>query len=53
MCYNNNNNSLGVVVHGCIDGFSQGIMFLKCSNDLSQTVLELFLNAVEKDVDSC
>ncbi|CAB4015173.1 RNA-directed DNA polymerase from transposon X-element [Paramuricea clavata] len=40
----------GLVVHGCIDGFSRRIMFLKCSNNnLSQTVLELFMNAIEKD----
>ena len=40
----------GLVVHGCIDGFSRRIMFLKCSNNnLSQNVLELFLNAVDKD----
>ena len=37
-------------MNGCIHGFSRRIMFLKCSNNnLSQTVLELFLNAVEKD----
>ena len=40
----------GLVIHGCIDGFSRRIMFLKCNNNsLSQTVLELFLNATEKD----
>lgn len=40
----------GLVVHGCIDGFSRRIMFLHCSsNNLSETVLALFLNAVEKD----
>ena len=40
----------GLVIHGCIDGFSRGILFLKCSNNnLSQTVLELFLKANEKD----
>ena len=33
----------GLVIHGCIDGFSRRIMFLRCSNNnLSQTVLELF-----------
>ena len=38
----------GMVVHGCIDGFSRKIMFLKCSsNNCAETVLELFLNAVE------
>ena len=40
----------GLVIHGCIDGLSRRIMFLKCNNNnLSQTVLELFLNATEKD----
>jgi hypothetical protein len=40
----------GLVVHGCIDGFSRRIMFLKCSNNnFSQTVLELFMNAIEKN----
>lgn len=40
----------GLVVHGCIDGFSRRIMFLHCSpNNLSETVLSLFLDAVEKD----
>lgn len=38
------------VVHGCIDGFSRTIIFLQCSpNNLSETVLSLFLNAIEKD----
>ena len=36
----------GLVVHGCIDGFSRRIMFLHCSpNNLSETVLSLFLDA--------
>ena len=40
----------GLVIHGCIDGFSRRIMFLRCSNNnLSQTVLELFLRAIEND----
>jgi len=40
----------GLVIHGCIDGFSRRIMFLRCSNNnLSQTVLELFLKAIEND----
>ena len=40
----------GLVVHGCIDGFSRRIIFLHCSpNNLSETVLSLFLDAVEKD----
>ena len=40
----------GLVIHGCIDGFSRRILFLKCSNNnLSQTVLELFFKAIEKD----
>ena len=38
-----------MVVHGCIVGFSRNIMFLKCnSNNLSETVLQLFLTAVEE-----
>ena len=38
-----------MVVHGCIDGFSRKIMFLKCnSSNLSETVLQLFLTAVEE-----
>ena len=38
-----------VVVHGCIHGSSRKIMFLKCnSNNLSETVLQLFLTAVEE-----
>ena len=40
----------GIVVHGCIDGYSRRIIFLECSsNNLSQTVLSLFLNAIERD----
>ena len=39
----------GFVVHGCIDGFSRLITFLKCStNNKSFTVLEQFLEAIEK-----
>lgn len=37
-----------LVIHGCIDVFSRRIMFLKCSsNNLSETVLKCFLEAVE------
>ena len=40
----------GFVIHGCMDGFSRRVVFLRCSNNnLSQTVLELFLKAIEKD----
>ena len=40
----------GLVIHGCIDGFSRRIIYLHCSsNNLSSTVLNLFLNAIEKD----
>ena len=40
----------GLVIHGCINGYSRRIVFLRCSNDnLSQTVLELFLKAIEND----
>ena len=38
------------VVHGCIDGFSRRIIFLRCStNNLAQTVLDLFMNSIEND----
>ena len=38
------------MVHGCIDGFSRRIMFLRCSSDnLAETVLELFLDTISKD----
>jgi len=41
----------GLVIHGCIDGFSRQIMFLRCiiNNNLSQTLLELVLKAIEND----
>ena len=36
------------MIHGCTDGFSRRIMFLKAStNNCSQTVLELFVEAIE------
>ena len=39
-----------LVVHGCIDRFSRRIIYLQCStNNLSETVLALFLNATEDD----
>ena len=35
------------VIHGCIDGKSRKIMFLKCStNNRAETVLSLFLDAI-------
>ena len=38
----------GFVIHGCVDGFSRRIMFLKCStNNKAVTVLQLFQNAVQ------
>ena len=38
--------------HGCTDGFSRRIMFLECSsNNLAETVLDLFLEAVKRDGD--
>ena len=46
--------SLGLRVQRkkCIDGFSRRIIFLKCSpNNLAETVLELFLDAVKSDGD--
>ena len=40
------------VIHGCVDGFSRPIIYLKCiSNNLSETVLDLFLDAVKRDGD--
>lgn len=37
------------VVHGCIDGFSRRIIYLKASNNnRSDTVLSLFVNAVDE-----
>ncbi|XP_069104908.1 uncharacterized protein [Argopecten irradians] len=37
----------GIVTHGCIDGFSRLITYLKCGpNNKSATVLDLFLGAV-------
>ena len=39
-----------IVVHGCIDGFSRRIIFLRSdSNNLAETVLELFLAAIQRD----
>ena len=39
-----------IVVHGCIDGFSRRIMFLRCnSNNRAETVLNLFLDAINRD----
>lgn len=39
-----------LVIHGCIDGFSRRIMFLKCSNNnKAATVLNLFVCTVEND----
>lgn len=38
------------VVHGCCDGKSRKIMFLKCStNNLAETVLQLFKNAIREN----
>ena len=39
-----------IVIHGCIDGFSRRIIFLRSnSNNLAETVLDLFLDAVQRD----
>ena len=39
----------GFVIHGCIDGYSRLICFLKCStNNRKETVEDLFLQSVEK-----
>ena len=41
---------LCLVIHGCIDRFSRRIIYLHCSlNNLSSTVLTLFLNSIEQD----
>ena len=41
-----------LVIHGCIDGYSRRIIFLKCnSNNLAEKVLALFLDAVNRDGD--
>ena len=38
----------GLVIHGCIDGFSRKFMFLKCSpSNYTETVIQLFTEAVE------
>ena len=38
-----------MIVHGCIDGYSRRIVYLKvCNNNRSETVLELFQNAVSQ-----
>ena len=38
----------GLVIHGCINGFSRKVMFLKCSpNNYAETVLQLFTEAVD------
>ena len=38
-----------IVVHGCIDGYSRRIIYLKaCDNNRSDTVLQLFIEAVDK-----
>ena len=35
------------MIYGCCDGKSRKIIFLKCSaNNLSETVLDLFLDAI-------
>ena len=40
----------GLVIHGCIDGYSRRVIYLKCNNDnLSDTVLALFMEAVKRD----
>ena len=38
----------GLVIHGCVDGFSRRVMFLKCwANNGAATVYSLFVDAVE------
>ena len=39
----------GFVIHGCVDGYSRRVMYLKAStNNKADTVLNLFLGAVEQ-----
>ena len=39
-----------IIIYGCLDGFSRRIMFLRCnSNNLAETVLVLFLDAIKHD----
>lgn len=38
----------GVVIHGCVDGYSRRIVYLRCAdNNRVETVLELFERSVE------
>ncbi len=38
-----------IVIHGCIDGYSRRIMYLRASdNNSADTVLELFVDAVQQ-----
>jgi len=38
-----------LVIHGCIDGFSRVVVFLRCSiNNRACTVLDAFLNSIEQ-----
>ena len=38
-----------IVIHGCIDGYSRRIIYLKCAdNNRADTVLQLFMDGVEK-----
>ena len=40
----------GLVIHGCIDGYSRRIIYLVCSsNNLAEIVLHLFETAIERD----
>ena len=39
----------GMAWHGCIDGYSRRIIYLKCAdNNWADTVLQLFVDGVEK-----
>ena len=39
----------GFVIHGCVDGYSRRVMFLRAStNNKATTVFALFMEAVEK-----
>jgi transposase InsO family protein len=40
---------MGFVIHGCVDGYSRRVMFLRAStNNKATTVFALFMEAVEK-----
>ena len=52
LCHQDGNQKLirwGFVIHGCVDGYSRCVMFLRCStNNRAETVHNLFINATEE-----